>query len=285
MQRPSFRASLWRAGRFLCVLWLAAAGAVRAEGAGAVYGAVRLRGDRDLAPYEFLRLDLALREVKDRGEFDRILDRWSTTRIRTASEDAISAAAWSRCAAGTGSIRDAAGRYCLAPLTDALSPLPGTNFTVLLAAIMIASPVCGLRPGRCALSERLKLPNPGIATSPPRASSSETILTKASRDLEAAACDCSVAMASACTSSVLFIVRFLLVEEKDVECRRRAARQYPSALRCPGRPRSSAHDQWLCQIQALCASDPITSSAACTTSSWVSWTGTLPRPSAKFTAV
>jgi hypothetical protein len=89
--------------------------------------------------------------------------------------------------------------------TAALSAAPGTNFTVVDAAMVIASPVCGFRPERSARSALLKLPNPGITTSPPLASCSDTIFTNASSDLEAAAWDCSVAAASACASSVLFM--------------------------------------------------------------------------------
>src|SRR5205085_2024514 len=82
---------------------------------------------------------------------------------------------------------------------------PGTNLTVVDAAMVIASAVCGLRPDRCARSDLLKLPKPGKATSPPLASSPDTILMRASRLLDAATWDWSVAAARDCTSSALFI--------------------------------------------------------------------------------
>lgn len=54
------------------------------------YGNIAVRADN---PQLLGRLDRALREIKENGELDRILDRWSTTRMRTVSESTISTAA------------------------------------------------------------------------------------------------------------------------------------------------------------------------------------------------
>src|SRR5215470_12079046 len=97
------------------------------------------------------------------------------------------------------------------PFTAERSAGAGTNFTVVVAAIRIVSPVFGLRPARSARADCLKLPNPGITTCPPRASSSARIRISASRFLEASACELSVAVASVCTSSDLFMASLLRV--------------------------------------------------------------------------
>src|SRR5205085_2852897 len=120
-----------------------------------------------------------------------------------------------------------AGRNHFFVLTEPLSADAGTNFTVVLAAIWMASPVCGLRPERSARSDVLKLPNPAIATSLPLASSSETMRTKASRLREAAAWDMSVAVASAWTSSVLFTVSSVWVARAPSVVQRAAAAATP----------------------------------------------------------
>ena len=62
-------------------------------------------------------------------------------------------------------------------LTESLNALPAENLAVFEAAILIASPVFGLRPGRADLLRNWKLPNPEIFTSTP-VSSDLPILSK-----------------------------------------------------------------------------------------------------------
>src|ERR1700733_5624208 len=60
------------------------------------------------------------------------------------------------------------------PLRRFFSALAAENFAALEAAIWIVAPVDGLRPWRAARWLTLNLPKPASATSPPRASSSDT---------------------------------------------------------------------------------------------------------------
>ena len=48
-----------------------------------------------------------------------------------------------------------------APFTIAFRPAAALNFGALLAATLIAAPVCGLRPMRALRATRLNLPRPG----------------------------------------------------------------------------------------------------------------------------
>src|ERR1700691_5914984 len=66
------------------------------------------------------------------------------------------------------------------PLRRFFSALAAENFAALEAAILIVSPVDGLRPSRAARWLTLNLPKPASATSPPAASSSETTSSAAS---------------------------------------------------------------------------------------------------------
>src|SRR6185503_15100165 len=65
-------------------------------------------------------------------------------------------------------------------LTASLRSLPALKRTVLLALIVIDSPVAGLRPLRAPRSATAKLPRPGILTDSPALRESETAPTTAS---------------------------------------------------------------------------------------------------------
>src|SRR3954453_11279559 len=92
------------------------------------------------------------------------------------------------------------------PLRAVLIALPGVNFAPLDAAIVIASPVCGLRPCLSARSEIPNVPKPEIRTSSPCFSVSVTTLTSASRALPASALLNPACSATALISSVWFMV-------------------------------------------------------------------------------
>src|SRR4051794_27977959 len=92
------------------------------------------------------------------------------------------------------------------PLRAVLIALPGVNFAPLDAAIVIASPVCGLRPCLSPRSEIPNVPKPEMRTSSPCFSVSVTTLTRASRALPASALLSPACSATALISSVWFMV-------------------------------------------------------------------------------
>jgi len=83
---------------------------------------------------------------------------------------------------------------------------PGVNFGTTAAAILMASPVRGLRPSRAARALVWNVPNPTKTTLSPSAICWLTVSMKASSILLAAALEHSLFVAMASINSVLFIV-------------------------------------------------------------------------------
>lgn len=92
-----------------------------------------------------------------------------------------------------------------AAFTASLSALPAVNFTTLLALIVMASPVDGLRPARSARSEIEKLPKPISCTASPLVSAPATCSSAESSARPASAFERLVSAEMAATSSALFI--------------------------------------------------------------------------------
>jgi len=93
--------------------------------------------------------------------------------------------------------------------TASLNDLPAENFTVVAAAILISSPVCGLRPVRAARLPVEKEPKPTSCTVSPLVTALMMFSTTESRARCAAAFEISVSAAIASTNSDLFTLKFL----------------------------------------------------------------------------
>src|SRR5437762_459518 len=78
-------------------------------------------------------------------------------------------------------------------LRAALTALPAWNRTALLAAIWMASPVCGFRPSRAGRAATLKMPSPETRTASPATRASTMTFTTAFTAWPAAAWFSSVA--------------------------------------------------------------------------------------------
>src|SRR5690606_30908712 len=78
------------------------------------------------------------------------------------------------------------------PLMASFSDLAGTNLTTFLAAMDMATPVCGLRPVRAGRSLTLSLPIPGSVSSSPCSRASLTMALSCSSMARAVALGTSV---------------------------------------------------------------------------------------------
>ena len=90
--------------------------------------------------------------------------------------------------------------------TASLKALPAVNFTVRAAAILMVSPVRGLRPVRAARLPEPKVPNPTSCTASPLVTALIMVAIVAFSTSSTEAFDESVALATASTSSALFMV-------------------------------------------------------------------------------
>src|SRR5205823_14421244 len=90
-------------------------------------------------------------------------------------------------------------------LRASLTAFPAWNRTALLAAIWMASPVCGFRPWRAGRAATLKLPRPETRTASPAKRPSRMAFTTAFTAWPAAAWFSSVAWATFSISSDWFI--------------------------------------------------------------------------------
>ena len=88
--------------------------------------------------------------------------------------------------------------------TRSFSALAGEKATFLPAAIVIAAPVAGLRPSRSAVSLRVNLPKPAIATSSPAETAAPIASIEASKALRASAFVRPVEAATLSTRSFVF---------------------------------------------------------------------------------
>src|SRR5258708_3062213 len=116
-------------------------------------------------------------------------------------------------AGGGGSHRDAYFLTLSTLFTASLNAFPAVNFTVFAAAILISSPVLGLRPVRAAREPVLKLPNPTSCTVSPLTSDFVMISSNASTCSLVIDFGCPVLAAIASPSSCLFM--FLGLERED----------------------------------------------------------------------
>ena len=109
----------------------------------------------------------------------------------------------------------------LGPLRASLTAFPARNRTALLAAILIASPLCGLRPWRADRAATSKVPRPETRTASPAMSESIMAFTTAFTGCPAAAWFSSVARATFSISSDWFITPALILLLLDLDSRRR----------------------------------------------------------------
>ncbi len=107
--------------------------------------------------------------------------------------------------------------YFLRLLTLSLNAFPAENLTVLEAAILIASPVLGLRPTRAARFPELNVPKPINCTLSPLVTAFLIVSKAAFNACSALALDNSDSPAIAATSSALFkLCSLMMFNRKDV---------------------------------------------------------------------
>src|SRR4051812_15130656 len=133
-----------------------------------------------------------------------------------------------RCGALEKAATGGAAYFLRAPLTAVLRPAPGENFGALLALIFTVSPVCGLRPVRALRLTTENLPKPVIAISSPFLRVFSTVEMSDSTALRASVLLRPLSLATASTSSVLFMR--LLLDRRQTE--RRSLEQPPYDVPC-----------------------------------------------------